>query len=209
MISTLALIYLAKSVELTPIDDVWVYPHSSDQVGDHYLRCWGSGGQSVADVSRGAASVSWSCLKFDLSGIEGSIKSAKLVLWLPHPRGFTPDQAKEAPIEVRLVSSKFEEETFTFDDAKDVMPGRDVASILGMLSPDLPDDEKSLSISIPLNKDGAMKRLNELAKGDKVFAVALTSKIDPETAGEGGIYKFFSRNGPAPTRPKLILEIDN
>ncbi len=37
-----------QTIELTPTDDIWVYPHASDPEKDGYLRCWGVDGQAVA-----------------------------------------------------------------------------------------------------------------------------------------------------------------
>lgn len=201
------------SFELPCVDDIWVYPHSFDQA-DASLRAWGSGGRSVPD-GKEAGSISWSCLKFDVSSLpeDAKISSAKLIIFFPAVPAFTNEQAKAAPLEVRSVSLDFEEETFKFGFAEKVFPKAGDEGLFGTGSPDLTDNADAphrFEIDLMKGKADFAKALTEARKSqNKQVALALTSKIDPEEAGDGGVYKLFSRNAEKAVRPVLVIDAGN
>ncbi len=201
------------SFELPCVDDIWVYPHSFDQT-DGSLRAWGSGGRSVPD-GKEAGSISWSCLKFDVSSLpEGAkISGAKLVIFFPSAPTFTNDQAKATPLEVRSVSAEFEEETFKFGFADKVFPKAGDEGLFGSGSPDLVDNaDQPHRFEIDLLKgtgDFAKALTAARMTQNKQVAIALTSKIDPEEAGDGGVYKLFSCNAEKGVRPVLVIDAGN
>ena len=213
MLAALCLVSaFASSVEVAPAsDDIWIYPHASDQVSDAFLRCWGSNGFAVSDPESSDAATSWSCLKFDLSTIKttGEIKSAKLVLYMVAGIELTKEDTKKWPLQARAVTTRFEEETFTFDLAKTVMPKGDKESVFGEASPEPNSDENPTKVEIDLMKGPAKfgKWYEEcLATPNKLVGLAITSTLDPQEAGDGQIYKFHSRNGDKKLVPTLVIE---
>lgn len=203
---------MAQSVQIVPAsDDIWIYPHASDQVSDAFLRCWGANGFAVSDPESSDGSTSWSCLKFDLSGLKdpGELKSAKLVVYMIAGVGLSAEDTKKWPVQARPSTTKFEEETFTFDLAKSVLPKGDKESVFGETSPEPGSDGNPTKVEIDLMKGPAkFGKWYEESMGtpNKLIGLALTSTLDPQEAGEGQIYKFHSRNGEKKLVPVLVLE---
>ncbi len=209
MILSLALFAASTKLALHPIDDVWVYPHAADQ-REPYLRFWGSGGDSVP-LDGSETSISWSVLKFDLSKIPaGKLEKATLTVWLIPGTILKQGDVDESPIEVRAVSSKFEEESFTFHEAPLVLPSPEAPDLFGTGSPVIYDNaEKPAKTEINLlAKESTFAKYLEIARTSrqKELGLALTSKLDPSTGGQGLIYKIFSTNAEDKAlRPQLEL----
>lgn len=210
MTSLLAFALLAQpSVEITieASDDVWVYGHAQDQSQDEYVRCWGSDGQAVsADGTAG----SWSLIKFAVKPDQAKgAGRVWLELTMPGKVGWDAADAKAFPLQVRWGNANFSEKEWEFGLASTVIPSAAEDAIIGVASPEPGQDEKPRAFRVELSKNPRFKTwLENAAKGKEsaVLSLALTSTIDPVQAGEGGIYKFFSRNTEnAAYRPKLVL----
>src|SRR5687768_10306177 len=104
MLAALALSMLVAgpaTVELTPTDDVWVYPHASDQK-DAYLRVWAAGGPDLAADAGELEQVSYAYLRFDVSKVPaGKITEAKLTVTHVASPTFTIELAKKSPLLAR------------------------------------------------------------------------------------------------------------
>ena len=205
MLSLLASIVLDQTLTIEPSDDVWVYVHAQDQSSDPYLRAWGTEGDSVGPGA------SFSVLKFDLSTLpEGQIISAKLVLTSPGEIGYIKEDSEKSPIQVRIAPSKFEEENFSFATADSVRPASGEGSIFGSTAVTPSADQKDFKVEINLMPKSSkfLTSVSEVTKTpNKLIGLALTSVLDPAQAGEGGIYKFYSRNNSDETkRPKLVFQ---
>lgn len=211
MITALAFLAINQTMEIVPTDDIWVYPHAADQTSDEYIRCWGSNGIAVTEPSIGGSGASWTAMKFDISKTpaDAEIASAYLVLWVPGDAGYSSEDAKKLPIQIRPLKPEFEEEGYSFAQAKSIMPSIDDKVIFGTGSPVIPGSGEPFSFKTDL-----LKGPNSFAKAwkearstsRKEIAFALTSTMDPEQAGEGGIYKFYSRSAEEKYRPKLVIE---
>src|SRR5688572_11914071 len=136
-IAAIAIGLSAPALELTPTDDVWVYPHASDPQKDGYLRVWGVGGQAVASDPTQADEYSYSYLKFDLSKLPKDAKIQSAVLTMTH----TPDptwqvsDAKSAPVEVRVLAKDFSEKKWEYGLGKSVFPASGKEALLGSGAP--------------------------------------------------------------------------
>lgn len=211
MIAALILATQAKVLSLTPSDDIWVYPHASDQTSSEYLRAWGSDGQAIGELGDTQLAFSFSCLKFQLPADAPAGAPAKAVLIVTHaaPAGFTADESKQYPIEARLTSAAWEEESFTMANLKAVAPSPKAEAIFGTGIAKPTDDEKPFPVEINLlAKDSPFPTFLDFVRKSpsRELAVAITTRMDPQNAGEGGLYKFYSRSGPEAFRPKLVLE---
>lgn len=209
MVLALTLLAASSKLALNPIDDVWVYPHATDQ-REPYLRFWGSNGESVP-LDGSETSISWSVLKFDLAKLPGGkLEKATLTVWLIPGSTLSQADVDEHPIEVRAVSPGFEEESFAFGEAKLVLPSPESTDLFGKGSPqifDNADKPQKAEINL-LVKDSTFAKYLEKAgqTRQKELGLALTSTIDPSTAGEGLIYKIFSTNAEDKAlRPRLDL----
>ncbi len=213
MIATLALLMAAQTTSIYPTDDVWIYNFAPDQTSDPFLRCWGYEGKSVADPEVGDGAGSWSVMKFDLSKLpEGNPTSAELTLYfVPNPN-IDEELGKKFPIEVRKVSSKFEEENFKLDDAINILPKGVKESLLAS-SPVVMYSNATGPTKITIKlmaEDGKfLSYLKEArASQTKELAFALTSGLTPSEAGESLIYKWYSTNSEQATKPTLSLKFD-
>ena len=207
-----ALAFLATTVTLTPTDDVWVYPHASDQAGDIYLRVWGAEGREVPTKVAEIQDFGFSYLKWDVSKVpSGTLTAAKLILThIPNP-GFAADYAKDNPLHVRPVGSNWNEKTWEYDMAEQIMPDADAKNIFGGGFPTKWEPGKEFTITIDLMKGpGNFKAYLDQAEHSKdhALAVALTAGLDVEAFGQGSIYKVYSTNADAPKRPRLELTIE-
>lgn len=210
MITALTLLAAAQTITLNPTDDVWVYKFAADQTSDPFLRCWGTDSKSVADPDAGEAG-SWSVMKFDISKLPTTkLTSATLDLYfVPNPN---IDEAlgKKYPIEVRTVSSKFEEENFSLDQAASIKPTLDslIATNPVTLYSNAEGPSK-VTINLLAKQGSFEKILAEAQKSQsKELAFALTSALTPDEAGESLIYKFYSTNSEKSTRPTLTLNFE-
>ena len=194
------------TLELTPTDDAWVYPHASDPAKDPFLRVWGMGGEAVANQGD-AGEFSYSYLSFDVSGVPTDAKLTKAVLVMTQIANppYTADQSKQYPIEVRPLIGEFDEKTWRYDLSAKVTPDgtKDATFGTGFLAAGGKADEAQ-TISVDLLK-GPGKLGPYLSQG-KALRFALTSTLDP-TLGERTTYKFYSKdNENKAVRPKLVLE---
>lgn len=193
-----------QDVVLEPTDDVWVYQFAQDQTEDAYLRVWG--GEEGA-VGKSADGFSYSCLKFALPpSLPGQkLKSAKLVLLHGAEPNWDPENAKKNPVEVRALSSEWEEENWQFDMGAKVRPQAGDGAVLGTgFSP--PNGDQPFKVEVDLmGEKGGFLAVFEAAQGssNRQLGLALTSKLQPD--GEGSTYRFYSRNNDAEKRPKLVL----
>ncbi|MBX3114048.1 MAG: hypothetical protein KF836_05725 [Fimbriimonadaceae bacterium] len=208
MLTSLAFLVAGSTLALTPTDDIWIYPHASDQT-DPYLRFWGSEGASLPDPNFDFSGA-WSCLKFDLSKAPSKeLKSAKLTIWLIPGSTITQDVADKYPIEVRMGSTQFTEKTFDLGQTAKVTPPASELAIFGLSKVKLYDNnDKATKIEIDLmaGKSTFAKYFKDsTAVKDKQLGLALTSAIDPAEVGQSGIYKIYSRNADNEFKPKLDL----
>ncbi|MBS1707731.1 MAG: hypothetical protein JSS65_03310 [Armatimonadetes bacterium] len=210
MLTALILASKLVTVTLEPTDDIWVYPHASEQVEDTFLRVWGSDGQAVQEPDPGM-SASWSLVKFDLGEVKQDGKLTKAVLVLTHaPKvGVTVKESADAPIEARAVEAGFTERLWDFREAEKFSPEGKANEILGTGAIQAVVEGKPTLIEVDLMKGPAPFATllkSKLGSTDKKLAMALTSKIDPEGSNNARIYKFYSRAAEkVELRPKLML----
>lgn len=214
-LALLALLALAPStVRLAPSDDVWVYPHASDPAKDSMLRIWGTSGHAAPVDATEAEELSMGYLKWDLSSLPGDKKLTKATLIvknIPDP-GFTPEQAKAAPLQARPVGAKFSEKDWTYEGLSALLPEREEKAVFGSASPDKWEKEKPVEIRIDLLKgpnDFRVYLRKAMDAPKHELALALTSAIDMASLGRSAIYKIYSRDErDAVVRPSLELEFD-
>src|SRR5256885_1361944 len=106
-----------QTFDLTPTDDVWVYPHASDPQKDPFLRAWGSAGKAVAATPAEGSDFSYSYLKWDTAAISkapGKVTEAKLIVTLIADPTYGEDEAKASPLEVRPLKGDFSEKTWDY-----------------------------------------------------------------------------------------------
>ncbi len=213
MLTALVLAANLATVTLEPTDDVWVYPYASDQVTDPYLRVWGSQGESLGEPDPGMT-VSYSLVKFDLGKVnkDGKLKSAVLVLTNFDKVGYTAQESKDAPVEVREVEPGFTERLWDFRDAEKFAPEAKEAVLGSGYATQVVEGQPTV-ITVDLMKGpGSFPALLDkcMASKDKALALALTSKLDPEGSDQTRLYKFYSHSAPKPEqRPKLVLTFSN
>jgi hypothetical protein len=203
-IAALAIGLTAPALELTPTDDIWVYPHASDPQKDGYLRVWGVGGQSVATDPAQSDEYSYSYLKFDLSKLPKTAALKSVILTLVHTPDPTwqPSDVKSSPIEVRPLAKDFGEKTWEFGLGKTIFPSGRKEDVYGAFAPAKVDSGQPVKFEVDLLK-GPNKLL--LPAGGS-FGVALTSTLDPSAVGNRAVYKFYSKDyDKVEYRPKLVI----
>ncbi|MCU0316542.1 MAG: hypothetical protein MUC92_08115 [Fimbriimonadaceae bacterium] len=202
---TLASTQASETQTLTATDDLWVYSQATDQNQNTFLRAWGNGESGLAEPDP-AMAASWSVVKFELSPKEGMVlKEARLRIHHVAQPGWTTEESKKWPLEVRLVNPAFKSQTWTFGEAKDVTPAATKEALLGSLSPEAPTNEETFAIEIPLSLENAS--LTE-ALGKPAIAFAFTSAMDVRESEMKRMYKFYGRAAEEALRPNLILVWD-
>lgn len=212
MIAALALLAAAQTVSIHPTDDIWVYHFAADQTSDPFLRCWGSEGKAVGDEGIGDAG-SWSVMKFDVSKLpEGKLTSAELNLYfVPNPN-IDEEMGKKFPLEIRQVTSKFEEENYKHDDSESIRPktGKEFLLASGpIVMYDNASGPSKITIKLSAEDGKFLTYLKEArASQTKELAFAITSGLTPDEAGESLIYKWYSTNSEKGTKPTLTLNFE-
>jgi hypothetical protein len=196
------------TVSLTPTDDIWVYPHSSDPARDANLRIWGSDDKPAATSVSDLEQFSYSFLKFPVESLtDQKPKAARLILWSVAKPTFTVEQSKRAPLQVRPVSPDFTEKAWTYDQAEKLMPDASEKVVFGETSVTDISGTVPLRIEIDLLK-GPGKFADYLVnakRSSKPFAVALTAALD--VTDNRSSYKIYSRDAERESlRPKLEID---
>ncbi|AIE86453.1 hypothetical protein [Fimbriimonas ginsengisoli] len=211
----LAFLLLApQTVELTPTDDVWVYPHASDGAHDANLRVWGYEGKAAPADATEAEELSMAYLKWDVASVPAGKKltKARLVLTNIANPGYTLEQAKAAPLQARPLAPDFTEKSWEFESLGKLLPKREKLDVFGVGAPEKLVADKPAPIEIDLMKgpnDFGKYLAAALGSPSKQMALALTSTIDMATLGRTGIYKFYSRDErDATVRPRLVLTFE-
>lgn len=213
MIALIAALALApQTADLVPTDDIWVYSHASD-TKEPLLRVWGADGRDVAADPMDADSFGYTYMKWDISNLPtGKLKEAKLILTHVLDPGWTLDYATAHPLLARPVPSGFTEKTWDFARIDKFSPRDGDLAIFGSGVPaKVPMTDKDAKFSIDLLKgpNDFGKYLAD-ARASKVLAIALTSKMDVESMGQGSIYKFYSKDAEsASKRPILHLVFES
>jgi hypothetical protein len=204
--TALLLAALLAPQTLYATDDVWVYPHATDQVDDPSLLAWGDGVDSVGDPS--SSMFSYSIVRFDVSGVSGDVtklKKATLLLFHDADAGFSAGDSKAAPLEARLVDAAFDEKKWMYNDYSKHFPEAGEKSLLGRASPAPGTDGKPFKVEIDLLSGKADFR--KALSGKKAVAIALSTRMAP--SGEGGpYYRILSRSNDKALQPRLVLEFD-
>lgn len=200
-----------QSVEKNPIDDVWVYPHASDQL-DVYLRVWGDGAHGVAPKGEDAENMSYSYLRFDVSDLPKDKKLVEATLTLIHIANPTwnDDIAKSAPIEARPMSGDFDEKSWAYEKIATITPNSDQKSIFGTVNPKVgakADATFPMTINLLAGPGKFADYVSEAQKGGKLD-IALTSPLDPQASGDRTVYKFYSKDAEKGLRPVLKLKFE-
>lgn len=198
-----------QEVVVEPSDDVWVYSFAQDQTSDEYLRVWGSETGAV-EAPGEALSFSYSLLKFPAPKAGGRLVSAELVLHHVAEAKFEAADSKAAPLEARPAPAGFEEETWDYGMHPKFLPPADPASIYGTGWGAPSADEKPFVIKVGLleGPNDFAAALKTAAETGSPIAIALTSKLRPDEAGDGKLYKLYSRANEASLRPRLLLRFD-
>lgn len=206
-IAALTLGLTAQTLEITPTDDIWVYPHASDPQKDGYLRVWGTGGLAVASDPTQADEYSYSYLRFDFAKLPKEAKISGVVLTLMH----TPDptwqasDSKASPLEARVLAKSFTEKSWDYSQGKTIFPGSKKEDVLGSFAPAKIDPGQPIKFELDLLK-GPSKMV--MSTGQEV-RIALTSTLDPSTVGNRAVYKFYSKDyDKAEYRPKLTITFE-
>ena len=192
-----------QKLELTPSDDIWIYPNASDPQSDVYLRVWGSNGAAVAGKDDDLGEFSYSFLRFNTSRISKSLDFRRVRLVLTHiaNAGFTPDVAKKSPLQLRTLEANFTEKTWSNNLASKFVPGE----VVSFTTPVASTDGKEFTVTLEIKPDVFTKQLK--AAKDVWLAYALTSTINPADNGRSSIYKFYSKDNQKPEwKPQLIVE---
>jgi hypothetical protein len=200
-----------QASRLSPTDDIWVYSNASDAGHDEYLRIWGVEGRSAPKAAEEAEELSMGYLRWDLASLdpEKKLTRAKLVLTQIANPGFTVEEAKATPLEVRTLSANFEEKTWDFAKLGSHLPGADAKSVYGSGYPEKLDKDQTVRIEIDLLKgpgDFAAAIAKALRSTDKHIAVALTTLMDPSQIGRTGVYKIYSNDTKEELR-RPVLEL--
>ena len=199
----------AQKVELVPTDDLWIYPHASDAAHDANLRIWGSEGKSAPADATEAEELSMAYLKWDLSNLPAGKKltSAVLVVTNIANPGFTVEQAKAAPLQVRPLATTFTEKTWDFEKLGKLLPPKEKTDVFGTGYPESFLADKPVSFEIDLLKGpNDFRKYLDSARESKSLALALTSAIDMANLGRTAIYKIYSRDAEKEElRPRLVL----
>jgi hypothetical protein len=187
-------------IDVSPSDDVWVYPHAGRQDEDPFLRVWGGGDYALGTPSPGAFDFSYSLLKFTLPEGKGTPKSALLIVNQTADPAYSEDDFLKAPLEARAAKADWNEQAWTFDMAIKNVPGKEEKDILGKGKREEVLDGKPVKITINLLAGPAQ------VDWQGKLTLALTSRMDPESMGEGRMYKLYSRQAPQVNlRPVLQL----
>lgn len=200
----------ADTYLLDPSDDVWVYPHAGEPGTDPLMRIWGVSGLAAANKGEPADDFSYGYLKFDLSGLPKSLKvtEATLSIALRDNPGFTPDQAKAAPLEVRLMDGDLDEKKWSHSMVTKVFPDNKKESVLGSSFPEKWEADKPVPLSVNLMqaKELFQQGFKRAMGADRPYLLfALTSRLDPSEVGQGAIYRVYTKEGPKGSRPVLRI----
>src|ERR1044072_1779900 len=201
----LATAFMAPTTtELVPTDDIWVYPHASDQK-DAYLRVWSIGASDLAADADEMEQVSYAYLKFDVSKLPaGKVTEAKLTVTSIASPTYTLEMAKLNPLVVRPLPSDFTEKTWAYDSTSKIKPEKGREAIFGKGFPETIPTEKEFTITIDLMK-GPNKFADYVRKGG-TMAISLSSSMDGAGNESRPVYKFFSKDAEtAAKRPVLKI----
>lgn len=201
-----AVLFGFQAMDLTPTDDVWVYPHASDPARDEYLRVWGVGGQSVADDPAFAADFSYSYLKWDLTGVpkDRKLLEARLVLTHIANPSFDLATANAKPLEARPLASTFSEKQWAFDKSAKIAPLKGDKASFGVSKVGaMPAEGKEFKIEIDLLK-GPNDFASTLKGSGTSLELALVSRMDPAETEVRSTYKLFSKDAEKPDRRPVL-----
>jgi hypothetical protein len=197
----------AQTVELIPTDDVWVYPFAGDATKDTFLRVWGASGRSVADGQDSVDEFSYSLLQWDVSSLpKGELKEAKLIVFHIAETELSPALSRGNPMEVRPLATGWTEKGWQHSMVSKFAPMAGEKAVFGSGFLGQIETGKPFKIEIDLLKGpGDFKaHLIEACRAEsKKVALGLTSKLNPAEMGRSAIYKLYSKDGPAETRPVL------
>jgi hypothetical protein len=199
-----------QKVELVPTDDLWIYPHASDAAHDANLRIWGAEGKAAPADPSEAENLSMAYLKWDVKDLPTGKKLTKATLVvtnIPNP-GYTPDQAKAAPLQARPLGTEFDEKTWEYEKLGKLLPPKEAKDVFGVGTPGPIDKDKPVTIEVDLLKgpNDFRKYLDAAVTSGKPLGLALTSALDMVSLGRTAVYKIYSRDDRDVTvRPKLVL----
>lgn len=184
---------------LACLDSAWVYPHAADPTQDQFIRVWGTPEEAFETPGPGSFATSFSLLKFPaLPSGSGEPQSAKLVLWQTANPAYDAKDAVDFPIEARIAPGGWSADQWRFADAAKFMPAKGAEAILGRSKAADWVQDKPVRFEIEL-KASALE-------GKDPIVLALTSRLDPETAGEGHIYKLSGKYAEdQKLRPVLLV----
>lgn len=210
MLTSLCLAAVVAPITIQASDDVWVYPHASDQINSEWLRCWGFEGKSVEDGDQ-TGSFSYSYLRFPLDSVKdsGTITKATLRIYNDPKPTFVAAESKVAPLEARAMTSNFNEAKWEYGMVKDIKPVGGDEGLFGSAFVVPADNGKPILIEIDLmaGKAGFAKAVESAIKnGTLTISIGLASKLDPQSSGQSSMYKFYSRSAEEGWRPQLILD---
>lgn len=203
----------AQVYQSAPTDDVWVYEFAGDQTTDGFLRTWGDGVSPLAPSYPQGSNWSHSYLKWNVASIGSGnyrVTEAKLLVTQqvsPTQPGYTLAQGNVNPLEARQVGTNFEEDTWTFGDPGNPIPGATRFGT-GDLSNYVPKGTAGVSgfqIALNLLAEGDFSTyFNSAVNGSGELGLALTSLINP-AGPTGATYRTFSKDSPTGLGPQLVL----
>lgn len=201
-----------QTVNLTPTDDIWVYPHATDPSSDAYLRVWGMGGHALPEDSAESSDYGFSLAQWSIpSTLEGKkLVSAKLHLFqIANPK-FTVRESTKHPLEARPGNSGFSEKTWQYTDLAKFFPVTGSKAVFGTGCPDATSvltADFEITIDLLKGPNDFAKYLTEALTAKKPLALDLTTSLDiTGDQGDTKLYKLYSKDAPAPEkRPRLEL----
>lgn len=204
-----ALLVSPQEMSLEPTDDVWVYSFAQDQASDGFLRSWGAPEGAVSAGGEGMG-FSYSLLRFQIPEGAGKVARAELVLTHAEDAKFSAEESKAAPLEARPAPAGFEEETWDYGMHPQFLPEARDGSVYGA-GHGSPTGTGTFAITIDLTKGpNSFAKAWESAAGKpgRTIALALTTRMRPDEAGDSRIYKVYSRNSEPKLRPRLVVAFD-
>ncbi|MCG9895674.1 MAG: hypothetical protein MH204_09385 [Fimbriimonadaceae bacterium] len=200
------MIPLALALTLLPTADVWVYPHAADQTSDPFLRVWGGGDYEFGRPSPGSFDFSVSLLRFTIpAGTRTPLSGARLVVVQEPDPAFTEAEAASAPLRVRAATSAWSEQGWQFEKAAEAMP-KEADPVLGASARPTIVQGRPVELVIDLAATEAGRAWLAARQAGETVNLMLSSRINPDSMGEGKTYKFGSRQHEDESRrPRLVL----
>lgn len=195
----------AKSIDVNPSADAWVYGHAPNPGLETMLRVWGNGSDAIEKDVPPTGECSYAYLNFPVEPIDSElvkVTEAKVVVYFEKTEDLTAEQMQTFPLEVRGLDLIFKEKDFHVDTLK---VGPDAAVFgKGTKAEAGGADKYKMTIDL-LGKDSPFKEYFQRSLQKKQIGLALTSTIFPGDS-RGALYRIFSRESAKNLQPRLVVK---